>query len=220
MLRWDARLDPNKATCPSTTACSSSRLSPTARSSRSCASGGIGCTRCASRSTCPGWLSFAWERCAGTAEVPDPCSAPTVGLVTHPLGEPPDVRVGRERLQTVVVAPEVTVGERGVHVAVAGPAQVHRYARVAPPERAPGHPPAPHPPGLGARQEVVTGEGLPPDGPAAQLARLVGAVVEVLIVRSHPEIIRLVRAGGVASLTRGERETARSGGAPGRCGIG
>jgi hypothetical protein len=92
---------------------------------------------------------------------------------------------------------------------VAGPAQVHRSAGVTPPELAPGHLPAPHPPGLGARQEVVPGEAVPSDGPTAQLARPVGAVLEVFVVRSHPETIRLVRAGDVASLTRGGRSATR-----------
>src|SRR3712207_6603883 len=143
----------------------------------------------------------------------DPGSGPAVGLVPNPVGEPPDVGVSGERLQGVVAPLEVTVRERGVHVTVAGPAQVHGSSRVAPLELAPGQLAALHPPGPGAGQEVVAGEGPPSDGPAAQLAALARSVSWCRFVRDHPEMIPPVRGRG--PFDRRRARTTRSGGAPG-----
>ena len=81
-----------------------------------------------------------------------------------------------------------------MHVAVAGPAQVNRTARVTLFQLAPGHLPAPHPPGLGAREEVVAGEAVLTDGSAAQLAPLAGSRLGALISGDHPEIIKVLCA--------------------------
>ena len=81
-----------------------------------------------------------------------------------------------------------------MHVAVAGPAQVNRTARITLFELAPGHLPAPHPPSLGAREEVVAGEAILTDGSAAQLAPLAGSRFGALISGVHPENIKVVCA--------------------------
>ncbi len=81
-----------------------------------------------------------------------------------------------------------------MHVAVAGPAQVNRPACVTLFQPASGHLPAPHPPGLGAREEVVAGEAVLTDGSAAQLAPLTGSRLGALISGEHPEIIKVLCA--------------------------
>jgi len=78
-----------------------------------------------------------------------------------------------------------------VHIAVAGPAQVNRTARVTLFQLAPGHLPAPHPPGLGAREEVVAGKAVMTDGSAAQLAPLASSRFGALFSGDHPEIIKI-----------------------------
>ncbi len=120
----------------------------------------------------------------------NPRSGAAVGLVAYPPGEPADVRVGAERLQGVVASPEVPVGERGVHVAVAWRAQGDGPTGVAPLQLAPAPLPAPHLPGARARQEMVAGEAVLADAPAAQLAPALGVRVQALEARCHPEIIR------------------------------
>jgi hypothetical protein len=44
---------------------------------------------------------------------------------------------------------------------------------------------------------MVAGETILPDGPAAQLAPVLGAVSWVPVARHHPEIIRVVSANGL-----------------------
>jgi len=75
-----------------------------------------------------------------------------------------------ERLHGVVASFEVRVADGGVDVAVAGAAQGDRPIRLASLELLPALLPALHLPGAGAGQEVVAGETILPDAPAAQLA--------------------------------------------------
>jgi hypothetical protein len=80
-----------------------------------------------------------------------------------------------ERLHGVVASFEVRVAYREVNVAVAGTAQGECPIRVASLELLPTLPPAFHLPGAGAWQEVVAGEAILPDAPAAQRAPAAGA---------------------------------------------
>jgi hypothetical protein len=97
------------------------------------------------------------------------CSSTTVRPVLYPLREPPDSGMVSERLHGVVVSFEVGVGDGGVDVAVAGAAQSNRPIRVAFLELLPALSPALHLPSAGAGQEVVAGEAVFADAPAAQL---------------------------------------------------
>ena len=93
--------------------------------------------------------------------------------------------MSRELLKGAVAAPEVSVGESGVDVAVARPTQRDGLAGVAPLHLAAAPLPTPHSPRVGARQEVVSGEGLLPDPPVTQLASARYAWDEVLINGRH-----------------------------------
>jgi hypothetical protein len=99
-----------------------------------------------------------------------------VRLVLHPLCEPPHSGMVSKRLHGIIASFKVFVADRDVYVSVTGAAQGDRLARIAPLELLSTLPSALHLPGARARQEMMTGETILPDGPAAQLALVLGAM--------------------------------------------
>jgi len=99
-----------------------------------------------------------------------------VRLILNPLREPPHSRVVSELLYRVITSCKVCVVDSNVNVSVTGAAQGNRPVRVAPLELLPTLLPTLHLPGAGARQEMVTGETILPDWPAAQFAPVLGAM--------------------------------------------
>jgi hypothetical protein len=98
-----------------------------------------------------------------------------VRLVFHPLCEPPHSGMVPQRLHGVVASSELCVADGDVDVAVTRTTQGDRPVRVASLELLAALPPTLHLPGAGAGQEVVVGETVFADAPAAQLAPTVGA---------------------------------------------
>jgi hypothetical protein len=74
-----------------------------------------------------------------------------------------------QRLQGVIASLKVCVADRDVNVSVTGAAQRDRPSRFASLELLPALPSALPLPGAGAWQEMVAGETILPDVPAAQL---------------------------------------------------
>ncbi len=124
------------------------------------------------------------------------CSAPTVRFVLHPLCEPPHSGMISKRLHRVITSCKVGVADRDMNVSVAGSAQGDRPSRVAPLELLSTLPSALHLPGARAWQEMVAGETILSDGPAAQLTPACSARFRVLVARYHPEIMRAFHANG------------------------
>ena len=106
----------------------------------------------------------------------DLCSGTTVRLVLHPLCEPPHSGMVSKRLHRIIASFEVFVADRDVYVSVTGAAQGDRLARIAPLELFSTLPSALHLPGARARQEMVAGETILSEEPAAQLAPACGAM--------------------------------------------
>jgi hypothetical protein len=104
------------------------------------------------------------------------CSGTSVWLVLHPLCEPPHSGMVSKRLHGIIASFEVFVADRDVYVSVTGAAQGDRLARIAPLELFSTLPSALHLPGARARQEMVAGETILSEEPAAQLAPALGAV--------------------------------------------
>jgi hypothetical protein len=99
-----------------------------------------------------------------------------VRLVLHPLCEPPHSGMVSKRLHGIIASCKVCVADRDVYVSVTGPAQGDRPAWVASLELLSTLPSALHLPGARAQQEMMTGETILPDGPAAQLAPVLGVM--------------------------------------------
>jgi hypothetical protein len=97
-------------------------------------------------------------------------------LILHPLREPPHSGMVSERLDGIIASCKVCVVDRDVYVSVTRAAQGDRPTRVASLEVLSTLPSALHLPGAGAWQEMMTGETILPDGPAAQPAPVLGAV--------------------------------------------
>jgi hypothetical protein len=117
--------------------------------------------------------------------MPTAVSGSTVGLVFYPVGEPSHPGMVPQRFHGVVATFEVRVADGEVYVAVAGSAQGDRPGGITPPEFLPSPPPALHPPGAGARQEVVPGKTVRPDASATELAHPVGTRLGVLCALHH-----------------------------------
>lgn len=98
-------------------------------------------------------------------------------LVLHPLCEPLHSGMGPERLQRVISSFELCVADRDVNVSMAGAAQGDRPSRVASLEYLSTLPSALHLPSARAWQEMVAGETILPEKPAAQLAPACVAVL-------------------------------------------
>jgi hypothetical protein len=81
-----------------------------------------------------------------------------------------------ERLDGIIASCKVCVLDRDVYVFMTGAAQGDRPTWVAALEILSTLPSAPHLPKTRARQEMMTGETILPDGPAAQLAPVLGAM--------------------------------------------
>jgi hypothetical protein len=99
-----------------------------------------------------------------------------VWLVLHPLCEPPHSGMVSKRLHGIIASFEVCVTDRDVYVSVTGVAHGDRPARVAPLELLSTLPSALHPPRARARQEMVAGETILSEEPAAKLAPAWGAM--------------------------------------------
>jgi hypothetical protein len=99
-----------------------------------------------------------------------------VRLVLHPLCEPPHSGMVSKRLHGIVASFEVSVADRDVYVCVTGAAQGDRPGRIAPLELLSTFPSALHLPRARARQEMVAGETILSEEPAAQLAPACGAM--------------------------------------------
>jgi hypothetical protein len=84
--------------------------------------------------------------------------------------------MGSKRLHGIIALRKVCVADRHVHVSVTGAAQGDRPARVASLEFLSTLPSALHLPGARARQEMVAGETILSEEPAAQLAPSCGAL--------------------------------------------
>jgi hypothetical protein len=97
-------------------------------------------------------------------------------LILHPLREPPHSGMVSERLHRIIASCKVCVVDRDVYVSVTGAAQGDRPTWVASLELLSTLTSALHLPGARARQEMVAGETILPDGPAAQLAPALGAM--------------------------------------------
>ena len=98
-------------------------------------------------------------------------------LILHPRRESPHSGVVSERLHGILASCKVCVVDRDVYVSVAGAAQGDRPSWVEPLELLSTLPSALHLPGARARQEMMTGETILPDGPAAKLAPVLGAML-------------------------------------------
>jgi hypothetical protein len=101
-----------------------------------------------------------------------------------------------ERLDGIIASCKVCVVDRDVYVSVTGVAQDDRPTRVASLELLSTLTCALHLPGARSRQEMVAGEPILLEEPAAQLASALGAVPRVRIAWRHSEIIRVVFANG------------------------
>ena len=104
------------------------------------------------------------------------CSGTTVRFVLHPLCEPPHSGMVSKRLHGIIASCKVCVVDRDVYVSVAGAAQGDCPAWVASLELLSTLPSALHLPRARARQEMVAGETILSEGPAAQLAPACGAM--------------------------------------------
>ena len=114
----------------------------------------------------------------------------SVRLVLYPLREPPHSGMIFKRLHGVVAPFEVRIADGDVDISVAGAAQSDRPTWVAPLELLAALPTALHLPGAGAGQEVVAGETVFPDAPAAHLTPALGAKCKLIFACHHSEIIR------------------------------
>ena len=103
-------------------------------------------------------------------------SGTTVRLVLHPLCEPPHSGMVSKRLHGIIASCKVCVADRDVYVSVTGAAQSDRPTWVASLELLSTFPPALHLPRARARQEMVAGETILSEEPAAQLAPACGAM--------------------------------------------
>jgi hypothetical protein len=117
-------------------------------------------------------------------------------LILYPLRESLHSGMVSKRLHGIIASCKVCVVDRDVYVSVTGAAQGDRPTWVASLELLSTLPSALHLSGARARQEMMTGETILPDGPAAELAPVLGAMPWVLVARHHPEIIRVVFANG------------------------
>jgi hypothetical protein len=115
-----------------------------------------------------------------------------VWLVPYPLREPPHSGMVPRRLHRVVASFEVRIADGDVDVAVAWAAQGNRPIRVAQLELLAALPPALHLPGAGAGQEVVAGETVFADAPAAQLTPAIALSSKFSSLATIPKIIRTV----------------------------
>ena len=97
-------------------------------------------------------------------------------LVFHPLCEPPHSGMFTKRLHGIIASCKVCVTDRDVYVSVTGATQGDCPAWVASLELLSTLTSALHLPEARARQEMVAGETILPDGPAAQLAPALGAM--------------------------------------------
>ena len=104
------------------------------------------------------------------------CSGTTVRFVLHPLCEPPHSGMVSKRLHGIIASCKVCVADRDVYVSVTGAAQGDRSAWVASLELLSTLPSALHLPRVRARQEMVAGETILSEEPAAQLAPACGAM--------------------------------------------
>jgi hypothetical protein len=93
-----------------------------------------------------------------------------VRFVLHPFRKPPHSGMVSKRLDGIIASCKVCVADRDVYVSVTGAAQGDRPAWVAVLELLSTFPSALHLPGAGARQEMVAGETIFSEEPAAQLA--------------------------------------------------
>ena len=97
-------------------------------------------------------------------------------LILHPRRESPHSGMVSERRYGVVRSCKVCVFDRDVYVSMTGSAQGDRPTCVTSLQLLSTLPSALHLPGARARQEMMTGETILPDGPAAQLALVLGAM--------------------------------------------
>ena len=119
-------------------------------------------------------------------------------FVFHPLCEPPHSGMVSERLHRVITSLKFCVADREVNVSMAGTAQGDRPARVASLELLPTLPSALHLPGARAGQEMVAGETILSNEPAAQLTPTFGSLPWVFVAWDHAKIIRAVYGNGAA----------------------
>jgi hypothetical protein len=104
------------------------------------------------------------------------CSGTALRFVLHPLCEPPHSGMVSKRLHGIVASCKVCVADRDVYVSVTGATQGDRPAWVASLEFLSTLPSALHLPRARARQEMVAGETILSEEPAAQLAPACGAM--------------------------------------------
>jgi hypothetical protein len=104
------------------------------------------------------------------------CSGTTVRLMLHPLCEPPHAGMVSKRLHGIIASCKVCIANRDVYVSVARATQGDRPAWVASLELLSTLPSALHLPRARARQEMVAGETILSEEPAAQLAPACGAM--------------------------------------------
>ena len=117
-----------------------------------------------------------------------------MGLVLDPVGELSHPGMVPQRFHRVVATFEVRVADREVYGAVARSAQGDRPGGITPFEFLPTLPPALHPPGAGARQEMVAGKTVLPDASATELAHPIGTRLVVFSAFHHLQIIRAAYA--------------------------
>jgi hypothetical protein len=96
-------------------------------------------------------------------------------FILYPLRESLHSRMVSKRLHGIIASCKVCVVEGDVHISVTGAAQGDRPTWVASLELLSTLTSALHLPGARARQEMMTGETILPDGPAAELAPVLGA---------------------------------------------